>query len=77
MNRIWIELEKPRDAVHGEEICALANRALRRLSGDSRTRAFWWSVHENRYCLGDDGGYKVLEDNGEWFNLDYLGREIE
>lgn len=78
MNRVWIELEKPRDDAHGVEIANLANKMMDRLipaePGVER-REFFWSAHERRYCLGGNMGYVVLIDWGEWFNLDYLGRD--
>lgn len=76
-NRVWIELEKPRDAEHADEVCALVNNMLRKLlGGDGDTdRGFFWSTRESRYAYGGPMGYTILRDNGEWFDLDYLGRE--
>jgi hypothetical protein len=78
MNRVWIELEKPRDAAHAEEICVLANRMIDRLceppeEGVER-REFFWDEDDKRYCFGGQMGYMTLSDRGEWFNLDYFGR---
>lgn len=73
-NRIWIELDKPRDAAHAQEMCELANQMLARL-GVSHGRRFFWSERESCYCYGEGMGYTTLSDRGEWFNLDYLGRD--
>lgn len=78
-NRIWIELEKPRDKADADKQCELANNMLKRLSDHpEKATEFWWSEHEKQYCLqfGDNGGYIVLTDRGHWFNLDYMGREL-
>lgn len=74
-NQIWIELERPRDAAHGEIISALANNLLARM-GITHAK-FWWSTHEARYCYGDKMGYTVLNDEGVWLNLDHLGRPLD
>ena len=73
-NRVWIELERPRDDVHGAEIAAQANRMLARL-GDTAGYCFEWDPKERRYLWGDQMGSMRLSENGTWFNLDYLGRE--
>lgn len=78
-NRVWIELEKPRDKAHGDELAEKANRMLRRLMEPSQVNncmRFSWSVQDRRYHLSDPSGcYTVLDSFGEWFNLDYMGRE--
>ncbi len=79
MNRVWIELEKPRDDAHADEICRKANRMLDRLlppaePGVDRSR-FFWLTRDKRYAIGSYYGYYTLSDWGDWFNLDYLGRE--
>jgi hypothetical protein len=88
-NRIWIELDKPPRDMHDardrkafyDRQCELANNVLRRLSPRADMEGqpiskFWYSEHEARYCYGGPGGYRTLSDNGEWFNLDYLGRPL-
>jgi hypothetical protein len=73
MNRIWIELERPKDQTHADQIAKLANNVLRKI-GDG-TREFFWDSKDHIWCIGGDMGYVTLSDNGEWFNLDYLGKE--
>src|SRR3954465_5412761 len=73
--RVWIELERPKDAAEGNRRAELATNMLRRL-GVTHSR-FWWSVHEGFYCYGDQMGYTVLSDNGQWLNLEFLGRAAE
>ena len=76
--RVWIELEVPADEVQAKEIGRLATNMLQRLNAPEKTDySFWWSDREQRWCFGGDWGYKVLSDHGEWFNLDYFGRDLE
>lgn len=81
MNRIWIELELPREKKGqpmnhdlGRQRAALATRMLNTL-GDSGGQRFDWSERNLRYTYGDRMGFENLTDSGKWFNLDYLGRE--
>ena len=74
-NRVWIELEKPRDDAHAQEICKQANNMLRRLSDGPFEAKFIWAPEKKRYLYGSNMGYSVLTDNGEWFNLEYMGRD--
>jgi hypothetical protein len=73
MNKIWIELERPKDQAHAEQIAKLANNVLRKIN--SVTREFFWDSKDLIWCIGGDTGYTTLSDNGEWFNLDYLGKD--
>lgn len=73
-SRVWIELEHPQSAGDGHVRASLMTIMLRRL-GVAHQRV-WWSVHEGRYCYGDDMGYIVLSDTGHWFNLEHFGREL-
>lgn len=74
-NRIWIELDAPKNLEHANEQCRLANVMLSRL-GDTHGKEFFYMEMEG-YCYGGDMGYECLTDNGKWFNLDYLGRTSE
>lgn len=74
-NRIWIELERPANNSLGHARAELASRMLVRL-GSNIKDAFWWNEEKQTYCITLDvgGSYQELEDNGHWFNLDFLGR---
>jgi hypothetical protein len=75
MNKIWIELERPRDEAHAQQIASLANNVLRKLNASNNgEREFFWDARDRIWCLGGDMGYMTLSDNGEWFNLDWLGK---
>lgn len=77
-NTIWIELKEPESKEFAELQCKLANNMLARLAKPEHlplAQTFFFSDYERRYCFGGAMGYKVLTDHGEWFNLDYLGRE--
>lgn len=69
-----------REAVHkafAEEQCRLANNMLARLAKPENLPlrdTFFWSEHDRCYCYGGYYGYITLKDNGNWLNLDYLGR---
>lgn len=76
---VWIELPKPASNEEGHKLARLANNMLSRLSGGDMTDAhkgggFQWSETKQKYIMRQGFGSKILADNGEWFNLDYLGR---
>jgi hypothetical protein len=77
-NRVWIELDKPRDAEHAKEICGLANKMLGRLLEDPNQdrQEFSWSAKDGLYIIihRPYGTFQTCVDWGHWFNLDYLGR---
>ena len=76
-NRVWIELEAPKDDAHAEQICALANGMLARLRmGDAKggDGVFSWDDERKMYEFGGPMGSEGLADSGKWFSLDYLGR---
>lgn len=83
-NRIWLELDKPKDFEHAKQQCELANKMLARL-GISKHNKFWaqggfFTGERHAHCpyaftTSSAGTYKELSDNGEWFSLDYLGRD--
>lgn len=78
-NQVWIELEKPRDAAHAQEICGQANNLLKRLNPEGKNK-FDWSPKQAAYMYGgmDDGGsYTYLEERGKWLNLAFLGRPLD
>lgn len=76
-NRIWIELDKPKNDAHGQEQVRLANNMLRRLldmpKGEPPTVYFEYAG--GKYHYGNITGTIELADNGHWMNLDYLGRD--
>lgn len=74
--RVWIELEPPRDEVDARITAELANNMLKLARRDSNQNGdeFFWDERRGHWCYGGQAGYHELADNGEWFNLDYLGR---
>lgn len=85
--RVWIELERPtgkefRDPVlrdaEASRRAELATNMLARLNAPEPLDGyhFWWSKHEGRYCYGSAMGYESLSDDGQWFNLEHLGRPL-
>ena len=78
MNRVWIEVDNTTDA-ENEERASLLNKMISTLHHNDEDRklqmTFEWSKHHAKYIinLGPSGSFKVLEDNGEWFSLDYFG----
>lgn len=78
MNRIWIELDKPKDDAHAQEIVRLANNMLRRLFDVHKdvplAQAFEYAG--GAFHFGSPvSGTTELADRGMWFSLDYLGRD--
>lgn len=73
MDRIWIELERPKDEKHADQICAKANKVLEKLGVISR---FNWSPRKAMYMFGDVS-FTYLSDNGQWLNLDYISLSKE
>jgi hypothetical protein len=77
MNRVWIEIEALDDG-ENQKRADQVNAMISRLHANDEDRKlmmiFEWSDHHGRYLLhmGPSGSFKVLEDNGEWFNLDYF-----
>ena len=75
-NRVWIELEKPRNAEHAKEICDLANNLLQRITPNT-AKHFFYITEKRQYAYGDHWGYVDLTDRGEWLNLDFVGRPLD
>lgn len=78
-NRVWIELEQPRDDTHAAEIVEQANNMLKRLSPDGLglSTCFGWDERRKQFTWGGDMGYENLVDRGQWLSLTFLGRPIE
>lgn len=78
--RVWIELEKPESIEHGKQLAEMATRMLRRL-GIAESSIRYGENHKGvacyRYQHDIAGTYSELADRGQWFNLEYLGREVE
>jgi hypothetical protein len=74
--RIWVELDKPKDAKQALLVVEKANRMLERLKkpGDV-CGEFGWDDKRYLYDYGTDMGRETLVDHGKWFSLDYFGRE--
>ena len=66
--RVWIEIEPAKSYEENKARAEMGTKLLRKLYGESPTR-FGWSDREQRFTLWSGGGFTVLDDNGEWFNL--------
>jgi hypothetical protein len=75
-NRVWIELERPKDDHEGDKRAAQATLIMRAF-GDAIT-TFWWNKRQGVYCLTIDtgGSYLELGDRGHWFNLDRIADHL-
>ena len=79
--RVWIELDYPAGMTNeqADKACEQATRMLRRLVLPEQAHlapVFFWHKDKQKYALQySDKTFKILEDNGDWFMLDYLGRE--
>jgi hypothetical protein len=81
--RVWIELPRPKGKTEHErkdetdKICGLANTMLQRLDPGTEY-IFFWGEHKAMYAYGHKhGSFRYLADNGEWLNLEYLGRPLD
>lgn len=70
-DRIWLELELPRDEAHAQLVVEKANRMLDRLGVLDR---FFWQEKRLVFCFGSQSGYTELVERGIWLSLDFLGR---
>jgi|TARA_B110000259_G_scaffold53670_2_gene63226 hypothetical protein len=77
---VWIELQKPDEQYTAEEICDNANKMLNKLGISHKAfipnkgRKYGVDyIHQQ----GNDGSFTYMEDNGHWFNLEYLAKENE
>jgi hypothetical protein len=74
-NRVWIELERSRDQNLNIQRAALATNLIQRLGSKSE---FYWDEEKGLYGLRREGGeFTELNDNGQWFNLEFFGRPLE
>ena len=75
MNRVWIEMESG-TLEEMQERAAAANRMMNKLGITFDT--FWVHEKDHCYCVNQsaNGGYQTMEDNGHWFNLDFLGKSV-
>jgi hypothetical protein len=86
-NRVWIEIELPPHMTDGEqqrigeERAKLMSSFLLRagVADTGRYPVVWWNQKKQCYCSTSDraGSYTHMDDNGMWFDLDYLGRQPE
>lgn len=76
-NRVWIELERPKNDMHADRVVKLANNMLRRLNGgEPPPQQFAWSESRKCFMYGGPMGYSYQVDRGVWLSLDYLGRPL-
>lgn len=81
-NRVWIELEPPARehyAEVGDDRAAKLTRLLARLCapGD-QAPVCRWNEDKRRYQLiYGPMRIETLSEHGQWFDLDYLGREAD
>ena len=76
-NRVWIELEYPKNAEEGHARAKLLNTMLKRLGVSFHSELVFWHEDKDRYCftLDEAGGFVEAQDHGHWYNLDMLGKE--
>lgn len=91
-NRVWFECEHPdqthpkatreeRDAI-GKARAKLMTNLLRRLGVLANYKGddiVFWHSDKNRYgwTVDEAGGFMIADDHGHWYNLDYLGRDLD
>jgi hypothetical protein len=81
MDRVWIELEKPdAQTSNAEETgnyrASLLTRMLNKLCEPSECLTVRWNHKERKYqIIYSPMRIETLHDDGQWFDLEYLGRE--
>jgi hypothetical protein len=82
-NRVWIQAELPENPVddryyrEADERAAQMTNLLRRLGMQKTRIEFNRKYFKYSSVDTESGTFKILEDHGDWFNLEYFGREIE
>lgn len=78
VDRIWIELQRPRDDEEGNRRAKLLCAMLKKLGVPYQQPVFWHPKAE-RYCFTIDmaGGFVEAGDNGHWFDLHTLAANPE
>lgn len=74
---VWIELERSSDNDRNHRSAAMANAMLERLAIPDQlplTARFSWNESRKLYDYGGPMGVRSLTDDGEWFDLEHLGR---
>ena len=73
---IWVELPEPSDEDHAKALCDQANAMLKKLGVDYKVFAPNTFNRHTDYIAweGPNSGFKMLVDNGQWFNLEYLAK---
>lgn len=68
---VWIEIKMLDTAEERDVLLLKFNKFIKRIGIYGK---FWYADKECKYCFtyAPSGCFKVLSDNGEWFNLNYL-----
>ena len=74
--KVWIEVQDPTDENSAKDICDKANAMMNKLGVAHKVFAPNTLNRHSDYIAWDspEGGFTCLEDNGKWFNLEYLGK---
>ena len=74
MNRVWIEIELDDNETVNHERAEKLTKLLKKMGS---RREFWYDETKKVFCSGssDAPEFKELVKAGDWFNLDFLGRE--
>lgn len=77
-HRVWIEIERPKDDAEGAARAKLLSAMLKRLGVDRGSYPLvWWNERKRCYCFTQSsvGSFVEASDDGQWFNLEFFGRE--
>jgi len=73
MNKVWIEIELDQNKAVNHERAEKFTNLITKLGV---TKKVWFDETKYSFFSGDEyNGFKELGDKGDWFNLDFLGRE--
>ena len=80
-NRVWIQVELPENPVdehyfrEADERAAQFSEMLKRLGMNYTYIEFDRKHFRYASVCRESGSFKILEDHGDWFNLEYFGRK--
>lgn len=77
MNKVWIELERPTPDESDEVAhtrAELGTKVLQKLGLEHGKFAWFPDKRKYVFVYNESGGFVYLNDNGDWFNLDWAAK---
>lgn len=79
-NRVWIEIEPASNIEEARKICAKINAMMNKLGVDGQNGEVFAPNETTNpktayiHIQDSSGSFTELEDNGQWFNLNFLAK---